>query len=69
MKPYAPQPPVLGAIDEGSPLGKYRQIREILRTHAKTVCQPGFKLPPERELAASLGRGPENAAAGHRFIG
>ncbi|GAA1496430.1 GntR family transcriptional regulator [Paeniglutamicibacter kerguelensis] len=55
MKPYAPQPPVLGAIDEDSSLGKYRQIREILRTHAKTVCEPGFKLPPERELAASLG--------------
>ncbi len=55
MKPYAPQPPVNGTIDEGSPVGKYRQIREILRTHAKNVCQPGYRLPPERELAAILG--------------
>lgn len=51
MKPYAPRPKVNGLIDENSPVSKYRQIREILRTHAKTVCQPGYRLPPERELA------------------
>ncbi len=51
MKPYAPQPKVQGTLDPESTVGKYRQIREILRTHAKTVCQPGYRLPPERELA------------------
>lgn len=51
VKPYAPQPKVEGVLDPDSPLGKYRQIREILRTHARTVCQPGYRLPPERELA------------------
>lgn len=55
MKPYAPQPPVHGSIDVNSPIGKYRQIREILRNHARTVCEPGFKLPPERELAELFG--------------
>ncbi|GAA5226786.1 GntR family transcriptional regulator [Paeniglutamicibacter antarcticus] len=51
MKPYAPQPVVMGTIDPTSKVSKYRQIREILRNHARNICQPGYRLPPERELA------------------
>ena len=48
---YIPQPPITATLDPSSKLGKARQIRRILKEHAKQVCKPGDKLPPERELA------------------
>ncbi|TAP27304.1 GntR family transcriptional regulator [Arthrobacter sp. S41] len=47
---HAPQPKVEAHLDPQSKQSKYRQIREILRTHAREACKPGYKLPPEREL-------------------
>ncbi|MGO3509173.1 MAG: GntR family transcriptional regulator, partial [Glutamicibacter arilaitensis] len=48
---HAPQPDVQAHLDPTSKQSKYRQIREILKTHAREACKPGYKLPPERVLA------------------
>lgn len=52
---YAPQPAVTARLDPESSESKYRQIRRILKTHARESCEPGFKLPPERELSEHFG--------------
>ncbi|WP_141361129.1 GntR family transcriptional regulator [Glutamicibacter uratoxydans] len=52
---HSPQPAVTGQLDPSSSLSKYRQIREILRTHAREHCKPGYRLPPERVLAEHFG--------------
>lgn len=52
---YSPTPPVTGTLDAQSKTSKYRQIRHILKTHAREACKPGYKLPPERELATHFG--------------
>ncbi|WP_418906646.1 GntR family transcriptional regulator [Glutamicibacter endophyticus] len=52
---HVPQPPVTEGLDPESPLSKYKQIREILKTHAREACQPGYRLPPERELSEHFG--------------
>ncbi|UYQ79046.1 GntR family transcriptional regulator [Glutamicibacter sp. JL.03c] len=52
---HAPQPKVEAYLDPASKQSKYRQIREILKTHAREACKPGYKLPPERELAEHFG--------------
>ncbi|MCW4464860.1 GntR family transcriptional regulator [Glutamicibacter sp. MNS18] len=52
---YAPTPVVTATLDPESGESKYRQIRQILKTHARESCQPGYKLPPERELSEHFG--------------
>ena len=52
---HAPQPHVQAHLDPQSKQSKYRQIREILKTHAREACKPGYKLPPERVLAEHFG--------------
>lgn len=43
-------------IDRESPIPVYKQIRDQIRELIVTgVLQPGFKLPPERKLAETLG--------------
>lgn len=52
---HSPQPVVVAKLDPESSQSKYRQIREILRKHAREHCKPGYRLPPERVLAEHFG--------------
>ncbi|WP_313813755.1 GntR family transcriptional regulator [Glutamicibacter sp.] len=52
---HSPQPAVTGHLDPDSKISKYRQIREVLRVHAREHCKPGYRLPPERVLAEHFG--------------
>lgn len=52
---HAPTPAVTATLDLQSSESKYRQIRQILKTHAREACEPGYKLPPERDLAEHFG--------------